>query len=126
MIPAWKKWLSYLFELHVESASSDYNPHMYVSIYKGRYQLSTDNAIYSFGDLYTNFSNTFDLYNWSDYASKEVLLLGLGLGSIPLMLEQKYQKKCHYTAVDIDEEVVLPTGTKIMAYLAYKWLEEHS
>ncbi len=32
----------------------------------------------------------------------------------------------HSPLFDIDEEVVLPTGTKVMAYLAYKWLEEHS
>lgn len=105
-IPKWKKWLSYLFEFHLESASSDYNPHMYVSLYKGQYQLSTDNAIYSFGNLYTNFSSTFDCYKWDKYPPKDVLLLGLGLGSIPFMLEDKYQQKCNFTAIDIDEEVI--------------------
>ncbi len=106
MIPKWKKWLSYLFELHVESTSSEYNPHIYVSIRKGRYQLSTANAIYSYGDLYTNFSNTFDVFDWDKFDAKDVLLLGLGLGSIPFMLEQKYRQKNHYTAVEIDEEVI--------------------
>ena len=52
--PLWKRWLSYLFEIHVESTSSDYNPHLHVSLNNGRYQLSTANAIYSFEDLYDN------------------------------------------------------------------------
>lgn len=116
MIPKWKKWLSYLFELHVESANSDYNPYMYVSIRKGRYQLSTANAIYSFADLYSNFSNTFDVFNWDSFKPKDALLLGLGLGSIPFMLEKKYKQKCHYTIVEIDEVVI---------DLAYRYVLSH-
>jgi SAM-dependent methyltransferase len=105
-VPRWKKWLSYLTELHVESASSDYNPYLYVSIWRGRYQLSTANAVYSFGDLYSNFARTFEQWNWDEYAPDDVLVLGLGLGSIPLILEQTHRQKCHITAVEIDEVVV--------------------
>lgn len=105
-VPSWKIWLSYLLELHVESASSDYNPYLYVSLRKGRYQLSTANAVYSFGDLYTNFARTFARWNWEKYPSEDVLILGLGLGSIPMMLEQTYQRSCHITAVEIDEVVL--------------------
>ena len=105
-LPRWKVWLSYLLELHIESTSSDYNPHLYVSLYKGRYQLSTANAVYSFGDLYTNFSRTFDQWNWDDFTPQRVLLLGLGLGSIPVILETVHQQNCHFTAVEIDEAVV--------------------
>ncbi len=104
--PRWKVWLSYLFEIHLESTSSDYNPHLYVSLSKGRYQLSTANAVYSFGDLYTNFSRTFERWNWQEYPFQEVLILGLGLGSIPVILEELHEKDCTYTAVEIDEEVV--------------------
>lgn len=104
--PAWKKYLSYLLELHIESASSEYNPHLYVSLRKGRYQLSTANAVYSFGDLYSNFSRTFDRWNWQQHPVNNVLLLGLGLGSIPVILEQTHQQDCHYTAVEIDEAIV--------------------
>ena len=48
--PRWKQWLSYLFEMHIESAASEYNPHLYVSMKQGRYQLCTANAIYSYED----------------------------------------------------------------------------
>lgn len=102
----WKIWLSYLMELHIESASSSYNPHMYVSLQRGRYQLSTANAVYSHGDLYTNFARTFRRWNWADYSPQEVLLLGLGLGSIPVILSHTHQQRCRFTAVEIDEAVM--------------------
>lgn len=105
-LPRWKIWLSYLLELHVESAESDYNPYLYVSLRRGRYQLSTANAVYSYGDLYTNFARTFARWNWEQYPVDEVLILGLGLGSIPVILEQTHQQSCQFTAVEIDEVVL--------------------
>ncbi|MFK7771433.1 MAG: spermidine synthase [Saprospiraceae bacterium] len=104
--PFWKKILSYLFEFHVESAPSEINPHLYVSLSRGRYQLSTANAIYSFEDLYDNFFDAFKKVHLDQYPIKNVLVLGLGLGSIPLMLEKNFEKKYNYTAVEIDESVI--------------------
>jgi spermidine synthase len=104
--PLWKRLLSYLFELHVESTSSEYNPHLYVSLKNGRYQLSTANAIYSYGDLYDNFSGAFAKMDLDKGNIQSVLILGLGLGSIPIILEKVFKKQYHYTAVEIDEEVV--------------------
>ena len=104
-IPTWKKYLSYLFEFHIESAPSEINPHLYVSLSRGRYQLSTANAIYSFADLYDNFMLTFQQINLPE-TIKDVLILGFGLGSIPYMLEKKFDKHYHYTAVEIDENVL--------------------
>lgn len=112
-IPLWKKWLSYIIELHLESAPSENNPHLYVSLNKGRFQLSTANAVYSYGDLYDNFSTAFRHINLDQLPGKRVLLLGLGLGSIPYMLETVFQKNFQYTAVEIDESVV---------YLAHKYV----
>ncbi len=111
-IPFWKKYLSYLFELHVESAPSEINPHLYVSLKRGRYQLSTANAIYSYADLYDNFTRTFQQVKMPA-EDKDVLILGFGLGSIPYMLEKKFDKKYNYTAVEIDENVL---------YLASKYV----
>jgi len=105
-VPTWKYWLSFLWEQHVESRSSAFNPHLYVSLKLGRFQLSTANAVYSFGDMYTNFSRTFKQWNWDAYPAEEVLILGLGLGSIPVILEQVEQRNCAITAIEIDEEVV--------------------
>lgn len=104
--PHLKKWLSYLIELPVESAGSEDNPHLHVSLKRGRYQLSTAGAVYSFGDLYSNFFRAFEALDLERLPGDEVLVLGLGLGSIPLMLEQNFGKAFHFTAVEIDETVI--------------------
>jgi spermidine synthase len=111
--PRWKIWLSYLVELHIENAGSDYNPHLYVSLKQGRYQLSTANAVYSFEDLYTNFSLTFQALDLDRLRLRKVLLLGLGLGSIPVMLERTFHQHCDFTAVEVDAAVL---------YLASKYV----
>ncbi len=105
-IPLWKKYLSYLFEFHIESAPSEHNPHLYVSLSKGRYQLATQNAIYSFGDLYDNFTKAFQRVALDKLPGDEVLILGFGLGSIPEILEKKFGKNYRYTGVELDEEVL--------------------
>ena len=105
-LPWWKKWLSYLFEFHIESAPSQYNPHLYVSLKNGRYQLCTAHAVYSFEDLYTNFFQTFKHLDLNKREIKNVLVLGLGLGSIPHMLENNFQQNYHYTLVEIDENII--------------------
>jgi spermidine synthase len=113
MQPWWKRILSYLTELHIESAPSELNPHLYVSLAKGRYQLATKNAIYSFADLYNNYMLSFESLNWDKIDGNEMLLLGVGLGSIPYMLERKLDRKMRYTGVEIDENVL---------YLANKYV----
>lgn len=104
--PWWKIALSYFFEWHIESAPSPINPHLYVSLSRGRYQLSTANAIYSYSDLYSNFRRTFARIPLDDLPVQNVLILGFGLGSIPTILEKRHQKNYHYTAIEIDESVI--------------------
>ncbi len=111
--PLWKRLLSHLSELHIESAPSDINPHLYVSLSRGRYQLCTANAIYSFEDLYDNFKLSFEVLDFERLGEARVLLLGVGLGSVPQMLEKVFQKRFHYTGVEIDENVL---------YLANKYV----
>lgn len=105
IIPNWKYWLSHIYEFHIESAPSEINPHLYVSLKKGRLQLSAAHAVYSFEDLYTNFKIAFDKVKLPE-ENASVLVLGFGLGSIPQLLEQSFQKQYQYTAVEIDESVL--------------------
>lgn len=105
-IPSWKKWLSYFKEVHLESTSSIHNPELHVSLVEGRHQLSTDNAIYSFDDKYDNFAQAFERVDWNKFKGQNVLILGLGLASIPYILEEKYKHKLNYTCVEIDEQVI--------------------
>lgn len=103
-IPVWKKWASYFTEIVLEHTSSDYNEVLTVSLVKGRLQLSTEEAIYSYADKYDNFRVTFEKMILPEKA--HVLLLGFGLGSIPFMLEKIFGKTYSYTGVEIDETVI--------------------
>lgn len=114
--PRWKVWLSYLGEWHIETVPSDVTEHLYVSLRYGRYQLSTAKAVYSFADLYSNFRRAFEHLNLDLLPGKSVLILGLGLGSVPYMLEAKFHRKFEYTAIELDESVV---------YLANKYVLQH-
>ncbi len=105
-VPKWKRWLSYLTEVPIESRPSEYSEELYVSLVRGRYQLYTTNAIYSFGDLYSNFREAFQQVDLDQRSIDRVLVLGFGLASIPYMLENTFGKKYHYIGVDIDEEVL--------------------
>jgi ubiquinone/menaquinone biosynthesis C-methylase UbiE len=103
----WQRILSYFTDLTLEeSFKSAHNPFLKVVLRRGRFQLCTENAIYSYGDLYDNFSKTFDKLDFEALNIQKVLVLGLGLGSIPLMLEKTFKKKFSYTAVEIDAEVL--------------------
>ena len=95
-----------MFEFHIESAPSEINPHLYVSLKWGRFQLCTANAIYSFEDKYDNFYKSFEQIDLQKLPGKDVLILGFGLGSIPVMLEKYFNKDYNYTGVEIDESVI--------------------
>jgi len=105
-IPRWKQWLSYLTPLTLEKTGSDQNPEITVLLDRGRVQLLSGNAIYSWDDLYHNFYAAFKLLDLEKRNIQDVLLLGLGLGSIPFILEKTHHRRYHYTAVEWDETVV--------------------
>ena len=92
--PLWKRILSYEYEVHIESATSIYNDELNVLLVKGQYQLVTPEAIYSYGNRYDNFFKAFEQIDLNKEAIESVLLLGLGLGSIPFMLENYFKKNC--------------------------------
>ncbi len=104
-IPWWKKWISHLTPLTLEETGSEQNPALTVALAKGRVQLLSGDAIYSWDDLYRNFDIAFGELKLEQYPFEDVLLLGLGLGSIPMLLEQKYGRTYRYTAVEWDETV---------------------
>jgi spermidine synthase len=101
-----KIW-SYFVEVKIETASSDINPILNLVLRNGRYQLNTTNAIYSYADLYDNFTKSFEILKLENYKIEEVLILGFGLGSIPYMLEKKFKRKYYYTGVEIDPTVLV-------------------
>lgn len=104
--PFWKTWLSHFMELRIEQVSSVYSNKLEIIYKKGRYALCTPNAVYSYDDLYFNFRESFLKLPLDKLPIQNVLVLGLGLGSIPLMLETIFDKKYTYTLVEIDPKVI--------------------
>jgi len=119
--PLWKRLLSYIIDLKIESTSSEHNPHLYVSLRDGRYQLYTTNAIYSFEDLYDNFSAAFKQIDLDKLPIQKVLILGFGMASVPIILEKQLGKHYHYTGVEIDKEVIYLANKYAMDELSSKF-----
>lgn len=106
-IPTWKKYLSHLVPFTIEVTEGTHNHYLEVLYSRGRYQLNTENAIYSFEDLYINYYQAFEKLNIKGRSIKNVLILGFGLGSIPVMLERNFQQNYQFTGVELDEEVLI-------------------
>lgn len=104
--PFWITIGSYIGDIVLEKEQSTYSGELEVICRNGRYALCTKNAVYSYDDLYINFRESFRRLDLEQYEIKNVLVLGLGLGSIPYLLEKKFKKKYTYTLVEIDQKVV--------------------
>ena len=106
-IPRHKRWLSYFTEQVLETAESEHNAYLHVSLVHGRLQLVAEDAIYSFGDYYLNFRKVFEQFNFGELPERaSVLVLGLGLGSIPELLEGYLKLDYEYVAVEIDPVII--------------------
>jgi len=112
--PILKKILSYFTDVLLESSSTEYNKVLDVYLSKGRYQLCTSGAIYSFEDKYINFLETFKSIKWDKLRVEKVLLLGLGMASVPQMLEKKFKMDFEYHSVEIDSEIIELAGKYIL------------
>lgn len=105
-VPRWKQWLSHLLPIPIRRVSTSVHPDLSVVMARGRYQLSTPNAIYSFEDLYLNFAEAFGRTDFDRLPGREVLVLGLGLGSVIGILENRFDLGGDYTAVELDQGIV--------------------
>ena len=106
-IPRYRYWLSHLTEQVLEQTASDYNDFLQVSLVGGRLQLVAEDAIYSFGDYYLNFRKLFERLDFEQLPLRaNVLILGLGLGSIPELLEDYIGVEYDYVAVEIDPVII--------------------
>lgn len=106
-IPFWKRWASFLVPITLETASSNLNPNLSVVISRGRFQLLAGKAIYSWDDLYHNFTIALQDLDRRKLIGREgdVLLLGLGLAAIPYIFEKVIGRNYAFTAVELDEVV---------------------
>lgn len=101
-----KKILSRLIEIKVEETPSAVSGRLRVSLINGRYCLSTANAVYSNEDDYTSFKTAFEKLQVEKRIIRNALILGYGLGSIPLLLHKQHNLHPRFTAVELDKEVI--------------------
>lgn len=109
----WKRMLSYVMEVEIERIESSFGYDLSLCISNGRLQLNANQAIYSWEEKYDNFYKAFQEIHWNNEKVEDVLILGLGLASIPQMLEQQFGQSFNYVGVELDPEVI---------YLAEKYM----
>jgi hypothetical protein len=105
--PTYKKIVSYLIPQKITSFQSFDDKKLDVYIDRGQFSLATSDAYYSDGVKYRPFQIVSQYLQSQDklIAIKEVLILGLGLASAVLMLEQKNNCIQHYDLVEIDANI---------------------
>lgn len=115
-IPFWNRWWSYIAPVRLDAIHSDVNEDLEVLLVRGNIQLCTKRAVYSYEHKYENFRLLFDRLDFKNFTGSEVLLLGLGLGSVLQLLDLK-KKNLRYTAVELDEEVIFLAEEHILKHL---------
>ena len=112
-------YLSFLWEQTLEVTASEHNEYLEVCVVHGRLQLVAEDAIYSFGDYYLNFRKIFEVFDFGRLPERaSVLVLGLGLGSIPDLLETYVGVDYTYVAVEIDPVIIELASTYSLPNLA--------
>lgn len=124
--------MSHVTEIRLEETHSSYHDLLVVNLVHGRCQLCCEKAIYSFDDKYDNYRLAFEALNFEEYQWTNVLVLGLGLAAVPYMLEVIFDKKMHYTAIELDEVVAelahrytlsdLDSPTEVVIADAYQYM----
>lgn len=104
--PWYLRLYSYFRDIHLEEINSQFSDTLKVSLSNDRLKLSAGAAVYSEEDNYYNYTEIFKVLKIKDKNFNKVLVLGLGLGSIPVMLENKFKKFYQYDLVDIDPAIV--------------------
>jgi len=102
-----QKYLSYLWDIRIEERTSQYNSDLIVLLSKGRYQLCTVDAIYSHEEKYYNFKYILEnQINYDLLEGRKALILGMGMASIPIILDNLHPGKWSITGVEIDEVII--------------------
>ncbi len=119
----WFKFIfSFLYPVIVEQTSGKFNPVLEVRIENGKYVLNAAHANYSFGSLHQIFLNAFKQIKIGEKEIKNVLLLGFGGGSVPVLLFEEFKISCKITAVEIDQKVI-DLGRKYFNIQRFEHLE---
>lgn len=99
-------FLSYIYPVLIETREGTINPYLEIAKFQGRFMLNTRNVNYSFGGLHTVFEKLFRKVRFEMFDFENILLLGMGGGSVISILRDQYHVKGHITAVEKDETII--------------------
>jgi spermidine synthase len=97
---------SYFVPVVVETRKGAITDTLEVRLYNGRYTLDASKVNYSFGCLHEVFERAFESIHLGSYNFKNVLILGMGAGSVMSILTKTYKITCPVTAVEKDIAVI--------------------
>ncbi len=101
-----KDLVSFFYPLMLEARKGKVNPYLEVMKYKGKNILNSQTVNYSYGGLHTIFNELFEKIKLQKYTFKNILVLGMGAGSVISLLRDKYKIDCNITAIEKDEVVI--------------------
>ncbi|MFI5171623.1 MAG: spermidine synthase [Chitinophagales bacterium] len=101
-----KHLLSFVKEIQLETTSGDHSDSLEVVLFEGRYMLNTPDATYSFQDRYSSYRTALKVIAEEIKTINSVLVLGLGMGSIPQMLQKLHNYKGEIDCVEFDSVII--------------------
>lgn len=109
---------SYVYPVTIEKRRGSVNPYLEVIQFRGSHILNAQTVNYSFGGLQLVFESLFNKIKIDQYDFKNVLILGMGGGTIISLLRDKYGKNYPITALEKDKVIIELAGTyfKIKTY----------
>lgn len=113
--------VSFIYPILIESRNGTVTNYLEVMQSNGQYVLNSLKANYSFGGVHIIFEKLFQKINIKQYDFKNVLILGMGAGSVIKLLQEKFDINCSITAVEKDK-VVIELAEKYFNIEKYKAL----
>ena len=101
-----KRAVSYVYPVTIEKRRGTVNPYLEVVQFKGHHILNAQTVNYSFGGLQLVFESLFNKIKIGQYDFKNILILGMGGGTIISLLRDQHGKNCPITALEKDKVVI--------------------
>ncbi len=100
-----KKILSYLFPIRLNTYETSHNGKLSVTLLDGRKILDTAISNYSYGSLQRILYKALKKLPF-DTQAKEILVLGMGAGSIIQTIREKFHSDAQITLVEFDKDII--------------------
>lgn len=97
---------SYFYPILIDTKRGEVNPILEVLKSKGKLLLNNEEANLSYGGLHHVFEQIFTIIEIQKYHYKNVLILGMGAGSVISILREKYNYNGYITAIEKDQVVI--------------------